>query len=499
MKIRVMPLGAEVEAAPGQALQDVLFSLGVEFPCGGRGRCKGCRIQVLEGSLSPRPADYEAFTPEELRDGWRLSCRARVEGDLVIQVRQWDTLVLYDNTPVEFEPQEGLGIAIDIGTTTVVAQLLDLATGQVRAVRAGLNPQARWGADVISRMEHAMAGEAAALSDAINQGLSAMVLALFESTRLPWTELRKIAVVGNTVMQHLMLGFPLEQLAMAPHVPYTMEEQTRSTAELGWHLPVDVPLRFLPNLGGFVGSDILGVILATRILESDVLVAAADLGTNGEIVAGSREGVLVSSTAAGPAFEGGRIEMGMRAGKGAISRVSVVDGRMEVQVIGGGAPRGICGSGLVDAVAAGLELGLIQPTGRITEGDRVVIQEPVAITQRDVRELQLAKAAIAAGLRMLLEELGKTEEDVQKFYLAGAFGNTLGVTSAEQIGLFRFGSERTIPVGNAALRGAKIALLSREGGVPAGIQERIRFLNLSARSRFQELFAEKMLLDPEPM
>ena len=144
MKIRVMPLGAEVEAAPGQALQDVLFSLGVEFPCGGRGRCKGCRIQVLEGSLSPRPADYEAFTPEELRDGWRLSCRARVEGDLVIQVRQWDTLVLYDNTPVEFEPQEGLGIAIDIGTTTVVAQLLDLATGQVRAVRAGLNPQARW-------------------------------------------------------------------------------------------------------------------------------------------------------------------------------------------------------------------------------------------------------------------------------------------------------------------------------------------------------------------
>ncbi len=499
MKIRVLPLGAEVEAAPGQALQDVLFPLGVEFPCGGRGRCKGCRVRVLEGSLAPHAMDREVFTEAELAEGWRLSCRARVEGDLVLQVRQWDTLILDDNSPVAFDPQEGFGIAVDLGTTTVVAQLLDLSNGQVRAVRTGLNAQAKRGADVMSRLEYAMNCGAAELQQTVNAQLARMTTELVTNAGIAWEQLRQVTIVGNTVMQHLMLGFPLEQLAMAPHVPYTMEEQTRSTAELGWHLPVDVPLRFLPNLGGFVGSDILGVILATRILESDVLVAAADLGTNGEIVAGSREGVLVSSTAAGPAFEGGRIEMGMRAGKGAISRVSVVDGRMEVQVIGGGAPRGICGSGLVDAVAAGLELGLIQPTGRITEGDRVVIQEPVAITQRDVRELQLAKAAIAAGLRMLLEELGKTEEDVQKFYLAGAFGNTLGVTSAEQIGLFRFGSERTIPVGNAALRGAKIALLSREGGVPAGIQERIRFLNLSARPRFQELFAEKMLLDPEPM
>ena len=325
-----------------------------------------------------------------------------------------------------------------------------------------------------------------------------MVLALFESTGLPWSQLRKIAVVGNTVMQHLMLAFPLEQLAMAPHVPYTMEEQTRSTAELGWHLPVDVPLRFLPNLGGFVGSDILGVILATRILESDVLVASADLGTNGEIVAGSREGVIVSSTAAGPAFEGGRIEMGMRAGKGAISRVSLVDGRMEAQVIGGGTPRGICGSGLVDAVAAGLELGLIQPTGRITEG--------IAWSSRSRSPLRSETCASCSSPRPRLlpacaycSKNWVRQRRMSRGSTWRAFGNTLGVTSAERIGLFRFGSERTIPVGNAALRGAKIALLSREGGVPAGIQERIRFLNLSARPRFQELFAEEMLLDPEPM
>jgi uncharacterized 2Fe-2S/4Fe-4S cluster protein (DUF4445 family) len=191
--------------------------------------------------------------------------------------------------------------------------------------------------------------------------------------------------------------------------------------------------------------------------------------------------------------------MGMRAGKGAISRVSVQDQRLCAQVIGGVAPQGICGSGLVDAVAAGIELEQIDPSGRLVDGDQLMIAPPVYISQRDVRELQLAKAAIAAGLRILVEELGKSMEDVSRFYLAGAFGNTLGVESAEKIGLFKFGSERTVPVGNAALRGAKIALLSRDGGAPADLSQRIRFLNLSARPRFQDLFAEEMWLGSEEM
>ncbi|NLC57986.1 MAG: DUF4445 domain-containing protein [Armatimonadetes bacterium] len=499
MKIRVLPLGAEVEAAPGQALQDVLFPLGVEFPCGGRGRCKGCRVRVLEGSLAPHAMDREVFTEAELAEGWRLSCRARVEGDLVLQVRQWDTLILDDNSPVAFDPQEGFGIAVDLGTTTVVAQLLDLSNGQVRAVRTGLNAQAKRGADVMSRLEYAMNCGAAELQQTVNAQLARMTTELVTNAGIAWEQLRQVTIVGNTVMQHLMYGFPLPQLALAPHEPHTLEEQRSPAPALGWPVPEHVIVRFLPNLGGFVGSDILGVILATRMLESDELVAAADLGTNGEIAAGDKNGILVSSTAAGPAFEGGKIELGMRAGKGAISRVSVVDHHLDVQVIGGGAPRGLCGSGLLDAVAAGLDLGLIQPTGRITDSDRMMIQEPVYITQRDVRELQLAKAAIAAGLRLILEEMGKEIQEVKRFYLAGAFGNTLGVESAEKIGLFRFGKERTVPVGNSALRGAKIALLSRDGQISENVRQRVRFQNLSARPRFQELFGEEMYLSPEPL
>lgn len=499
MKIRVLPLGVEVEAAPGQPLQDVLFPLGVEFPCGGRGRCKGCRVQVVEGALAPHPVDLQVFTPGEIREGWRLACRARVEGDLVLQVRQWDTLVLGDDSPVAFDPQEGFGVAIDLGTTTIVAQLLDLSTGKVRAVRSGLNAQAKHGADVVSRLDYSMSGGGEDLRRTVNEQLAGMVRELVEKAGIPWVQLRRVVIVGNTVMQHLMFGFPIQQLAHAPHEPYTMAEQVAGANALGWELPADVEVRFLTNLGGFVGSDILGVILATRIFESKGLVAAADLGTNGEIIAGNRDGILVSSMAAGPAFEGGRIELGMRAGVGAISRVTAVDHHLEAQVIGGGAPRGICGSGLVDAVAAALDLGLIGPSGRLSDGDRIMVMPPVYVTQRDVRELQLAKAAIAAGLRILVEDLGKSLEDVTRFYLAGAFGNTLGVESAEKIGLFRFGGERTVPVGNAALRGAKIALLSRSGGVPPELLRGIRFANMSARPRFQELYGEEMLLGSEAL
>ncbi|MBI3945096.1 MAG: DUF4445 domain-containing protein [Armatimonadetes bacterium] len=497
MKIRVLPPGVEVDAAPGQPLQDALFPLGVEFPCGGRGRCKGCRVQVIEGTLPPHPMDLALFTPGEIAEGWRLACRARVESALVLQVRQWDTLILSDNTPLAFEPREGLGVAIDLGTTTVVAQLLDLATGQVRAVRTGLNAQAKWGADVMSRLEHALGGGGEELKESVNRQLAGMTAALVKSAGAPWEAVRKVVVVGNTVMQHLMWGFPLKQLALAPHVPHTVAPLAAPSSALGWDLPANVAVHFLPNLGGFVGSDILAGILATRMLESERLVAAADLGTNGEIVAGSREGIIVSSTAAGPAFEGGRIELGMRAGKGAIARVGVSDHRMDARVIGGGDPRGVCGSGLVDAVAAALDLELLAPSGRLADGDRLMVAPPVYITQRDIRELQLAKAAIAAGLRMLLEELGKSLEDVTRFYLAGAFGNTLGVESAEKIGLFKFGSERTVPVGNAALRGAKIALLSPNGGVPPDLQRHVRFLNLGSRPRFQELFADEMWLGAE--
>jgi uncharacterized 2Fe-2S/4Fe-4S cluster protein (DUF4445 family) len=218
-------------------------------------------------------------------------------------------------------------------------------------------------------------------------------------------------------------------------------------------------VQFLPNLGGFIGSDILAGILATGLDRTTELTALYDLGTNGEIALGRNGRVLCASTAAGPAFEGGRISMGMRAATGAIAEVSVTDGRMQCHVLGNTTPRGLCGSGLVDVVAAGLQLGTILPSGRFADGRREwPIEDPVKLLQQDVRQLQLAKGAIAAGARLLLSRWGAAADEVARIYLAGAFGNYVNRESARRIGLVEFPVDRIHPAGNTALLGAKLAL-----------------------------------------
>jgi uncharacterized 2Fe-2S/4Fe-4S cluster protein (DUF4445 family) len=265
-------------------------------------------------------------------------------------------------------------------------------------------------------------------------------------------------------------------------------------------LPGDPEVRFLPCLGSFVGSDVLAGILATRLHQSEPPVVLIDLGTNGEIVIGNRERILCASTAAGPAFEGGKISMGMRAATGAITQVTVEDQRAHVHVIGGGPPRGICGSGLVDAVAAGLELGVIRPTGRLHDARTPwPLVEPVSLTQSDIRELQLAKAAIAAGLRILLARLGVARSDITRVYLAGAFGNYVNRGSARRIGLLDFPLEIVEPAGNTALLGAKMSLFLADRGeqAHAAIRARTEHLSLAADERFLDTYVEEMTFPAE--
>jgi uncharacterized 2Fe-2S/4Fe-4S cluster protein (DUF4445 family) len=254
-------------------------------------------------------------------------------------------------------------------------------------------------------------------------------------------------------------------------------------------------VQFLPCLGGFVGSDILAGLLATGLHESDELVGLVDLGTNGEIVLGNRGRLLCASTAAGPAFEGARISMGMRAATGAIWRATAHEGRIRCEVLGNVPPRGICGSGLVDAVATALDLGLIQPTGRLANGgDALLLHPPVSLSQTDIRQLQLAKAAIAAGIRLLLDRWGATNEDLARLYLAGAFGNYVDRTSARRIGLLAFPLEKVQPVGNTALLGAKLALFSSdsEDGTYPHLRQKVEHLSLSADPAFQEVYVEEL-------
>jgi len=261
---------------------------------------------------------------------------------------------------------------------------------------------------------------------------------------------------------------------------------------LGWDVPGDPPVRFLPCLGGFVGSDILAGILATKMHESAALIGLIDLGTNGEIVFGSRERIVCASAAAGPAFEAGRISMGMRAATGAIAEVEAVNGELRCRVLGNVEPRGICGSGLVDAAAAGLELGAILPSGRLANGERTFrLAPPVALTQGDIRELQLAKAAVAAGIQIVLKELGAAPGDVERLYLAGAFGNYVNRASARRIGLIGFPDERVKQAGNTALLGAKLALFD-PGLDLTGLLSRVRHISLASDAEFQEIYVGEM-------
>ncbi|HNQ88470.1 MAG TPA: ASKHA domain-containing protein [Verrucomicrobiota bacterium] len=493
LRLELVPLGRSLDVPTGTPLQDVLFPLGIEFPCGGRGRCRGCRIRVLEGHLPVTPEDERALTPAERAAGWRLACRASAQGDLRLELAQWETPVLADETPFEFPPQPGLGAAIDVGTTTLVVQLVDLMTGSVRGVATALNPQARHGADLMSRVEFALQPAGApTLRDLVRSEIGRLLSSLIAESSTGET-VRRVVLTGNTVMHHLFAGLSVEPLSQHPFETPHDGLQEFATADLDWPVPGDPPVFFLPCLGGFVGSDILAGIAATRLHETDQLTGLVDLGTNGEIVVGNRNGLLCASTAAGPAFEGARIAHGMRAASGAIAGVTATGGTLEFRVLGNGRPRGLCGSGLVDAVAVGLDLGTIQPSGRLGQGREWMLADPVSLTQADIRQLQLAKAAVTAGLRILLERSNASPTDLACLHLAGAFGNYISRSSARRIGLIPLPPERVRPAGNTSLLGAKLALFAPRSALDySDLRQRIRHVSLHLDPRFHEIYVQEM-------
>ncbi|MFP5204557.1 MAG: ASKHA domain-containing protein [Acidobacteriota bacterium] len=487
VRIRLEPLSIEFAAAPDAPLLSLLADHGFEFPCGGTGTCGGCGVRVLSGSLPVSEADRIAFSSEKLADGWRLACQARAATSLVLECSQWRMEVLTETAepgPRSAARSQGLGVAIDLGTTTIAAQLIDLASGAVIAVESGLNPQARYGSDVMNRIRAALDG--ADLTSLIRRALGQTIAALSRGRE---HSIVRVLLVGNTAMHHLFSGCSVEPLAHAPFVSPRLGRQAFTPADLGWKLPAGCTIEFAPCLGGFVGSDILAGIVATGLGSGSDLAALIDLGTNGEIAIGNRERIVCASTAAGPAFEAGSIRMGMRAATGAVAHVALRDGDFEAAVIGGVAPRGICGSGLVDAVAAGLIAGAILPSGRLANGAKhLQIAAPVVLDQSDLRELQLAKGAVAAGFKLLLRRLDAGVKDLKAVYLAGAFGNYVDVGSALRIGLLDAPRGLIHPAGNAALHGAR--LLVESAGDPQLF--RIEHISLAADPAFQEEFAACM-------
>jgi len=424
------------------------------------------------------------------------------------------TAVLAGEQLVALEPgdttDECFGVAFDVGTTTLVGTLMNLRTGMAAGVLSTLNGQAPFGADVISRVSHGMNGPEAVLElqNAVVTTMNGILRDLYRETGVSPDRTYEAVVVGNATMLHLLFGIDPSPLAVMPFTPAFMEPMVVAAGEVGLNIHPHGYIQTLPALGAYVGADIVAGVLATSVVREDKLRVFVDVGTNGEIVLGSAQRALATAAPAGPAFEGSQIRCGMRATDGAIEGVQLGDG-VELQIIGGDIPAaGICGSGLVDAVAQLLLVGLLDHSGRMKTAadvpghplrDRLIevdgvraflLADGVFLTQKDIRELQFAKGSIATGIKVLMDILGVETKDLDEVLLGGSFGSYLNPESAKIIGLVPpVHVDRIIAVGNSAGEGAKIALLSyRERQVSFELPLRIEYVELSGRTDFNDTF-----------
>jgi uncharacterized 2Fe-2S/4Fe-4S cluster protein (DUF4445 family) len=437
------------------------------------------------------------------------------------------TAVVVDDLLIDVEPGDTTdrlhAIAFDLGTTTVVATLLDVSTGTPVAVRSMLNRQQPFGADVISRISATMLDPAALerLRGLACETLHELALEACEAGGVEPSEVYEVALAGNATMTALALGIDPEPLGVAPFVMATRTYPEMAAAELGLELHPAARATVFPALGAYVGGDIVAGLLATGMTRDKRLRLFIDVGTNCEVALGSAERIVCTAAPAGPAFEGAQIRCGMRAADGAIEAVRLAEEDVELQVIGDTEPLGLCGSGLVDAVAELVRVGLLDRSGRLVPaeaappalasrlvtlegGERVFVlhwqgeegdvERAVYVSQRDVRELQFAKAAIATGWKLLVEELGVDEREIQQVLLAGSFGSYLSPASAIRIGLVpKLALPRIVAAGNVAGEGSKMALLSiQERHAAEAMLDEVHYVELSDRPDFNDRFVEEL-------
>jgi uncharacterized 2Fe-2S/4Fe-4S cluster protein (DUF4445 family) len=575
----------EARVPAGTTLFDAASWNGVaiDSTCGGHGTCKKCKVRVVSGSAELSPVDPRAFSPDELRNGWRLACRAAAQEDMTIEVpplqtrpkaalagvgrhvilrpavqkryveldeptledqrsdlerlldamddveprvpleavrtlgrtlRESDwkvTAVLADDLLIDVEPGDTTGnryaIAFDLGTTTVVATLLDLETGQPWAVRSILNAQQPFGADVISRISATMMDEEALarLQAHAHETLRTLTEQVCAEVDVNPREVYEVVVTGNVTMIQLALGIDPEPLSMAPFTIAARKLPEAQASDFGLAVHERAPAVLFPALGAYVGPDIVAGILATGLTLDRRVRLFVDVGTNSEIVLGSSARALACAAPAGPAFEAAQIRCGMRAADGAIEGVKIVDGEVELTVIGDVEPQGLCGSGLVDAVAELVGAGILDHSGRFVAdsserldkvGEETVfhLAEGVYLSQRDVRELQFAKASIATGWQILCRQLGVEPDEIAQVLLGGSFGTYLTASSAVKIGLVpKLPLPRIVAAGNVAGEGAKIAALSvTERAAANAVLDEVEYVELSGRTDFNDLFVDQL-------
>ena len=597
------PTGTRVRVPPGVTLFDAASwnGIAIDSTCGGHGTCKKCKVQIVDGVVPVSPLDSRAFSPDELRDGWRLACRVITTADVRVHVpplvtrpkaatvgvgrqvilrpaaqkryleldepsladqatdlervlaavddlelradlhalrvigrvlRAADykvTAVIVDDVLIDV--QEGdttgrvYGIAFDLGTTTVVATLLDLSTGTPLAVASMLSKQQPFGADVITRISAVMMDPdtLGRLTGLAHESLNELAGEVCKQAGVDPADVLEVAMAGNATMTHLALGIDPEPLGVAPFIMSTRLWPEVLAADVGVAVHPRARAVVFPSFGAYVGGDITAGLLASGMDRDARTRLFVDIGTNCEIVLGNSGWLLGTAAPAGPAFEGAAIRCGMRAADGAIEVVSMTPDGLELKVIGDAPPAGLCGSGLVDAVAELVRLGLLDRSGRLIPeedasgvapglaprltqlgkervfvlhwlGEPGDVSQSIYLSQRDVRELQFAKAAIATGWNILLEEAGLQQRDIQQVLLAGSFGSYLSPGNAIRLGLVpRLPVLRVVSAGNVAGEGAKMALLSmRERAGALALLEEVRYVELSDRADFNDRFVEQL-------
>lgn len=494
-----------VEAASGETILQALQRAGitsVHTPCGGAGTCKKCTVLVQGGGI----------------DGPCLACQTKVADGMVVVLDDHGEMEVQQSGACTIYPpdqgMEGYAVACDIGTTTVVCHLLDRKTGVRLGTVGGANAQKVFGADVIARIQASVIGKRELMTRAIVEQISDMIQTLCKKTGVALSDVKLLTVAGNTVMCHLFAGLAPDTIGVAPFAPLSLFGNDWDARELG--LPFDGIVYITPSVAGYVGGDITADVLATDLTKRTKPTLMLDIGTNGEMMLGCGDKFVCCATAAGPAFEGANIKQGMPATPGAISEVVVENGALRLKVLGDTKPTGICGSGLVDALAVMLDLGAVDETGRLLDEDeapaaaapyigededgnvfRLTEDGSVAVTQADVREIQLAKASIAAGIQVMADRYGIPVEQIDALILAGGFGSFIRPRSAARIGLI---PQELLPVtkavGNAAGEGAVSAALSAKARADLKkIQSDCTYIELSSDSAFNDAYIEQMMFE----
>jgi len=499
--IHLHPDNLDLKANPGDILKDVLERNFQRFPqtCGGNGTCGYCRVEFLSDSPPLLKREIDLLGENSTR---RLACLHKIRSDINISIpplQEWSEVKNLADFHIESD-SSGLGIAADLGTTTIALYLADLKTGSLLAQSAFLNPQIGLGADVMTRLEIAKdSSRRARLTELVLSALKTGIAELLSLAGKSPSEVAKFTLAGNTVMTHLFLGWGGEGLERAPfRSPFEKRGCIPLHPEqLG--LPLTASALALPVIAGFIGGDTTAAILAAGLHRHPASALLIDLGTNGEIVAVSQSRMLAAAAAAGPAFEAVGLSSGMPAVKGAVEKISPSG---EPVVIGGGDPIGICGSGYISAIAYLLNAGKISPSGLLSLDSqnqrRWTLNEndSVFITQDDIRKFQLAKGALAAGIKILLEELSLSPQNLSEIFVTGSFGNRIDPAEARHIGLLPdIPLEKIRFIDNAAGRGATLCLGDlRYSHQALQIQHSAEHINLGEHPRFQDYFIENMAL-----